>query len=32
LKISGCPYTCTQTAKLIARDPEQASWLKALFA
>jgi DNA-binding transcriptional LysR family regulator len=31
LAISGCPYTCAQTAKLIARDPEQAGWLKQLF-
>lgn len=31
LKISGCPYACTQTAKLMARDLEQAVWLKWLF-
>ena len=32
LKISGCPYTCRQTASLIARDPRQSSWLAAIFA
>lgn len=31
LQISGCPYSCTQTAKLIARAPEQAAWLRRLF-
>ena len=31
LKISGCPYSCTQSAKLFARDPHEAGWLNRLF-
>lgn len=32
LKVKGCPYTCTQEIKLVARRPEEKSWLKQLFS
>ena len=31
LKVSGCPYSCHQEIKLIAKNPEAASWMKRLF-
>jgi DNA-binding transcriptional LysR family regulator len=31
LKISGCPYACTQKVKLVARNPKAVSWLNRLF-
>lgn len=31
LKISGCPYACTQTARLFAKDPAAAGWMHRLF-
>lgn len=31
LKISGCPYSCTQTIKLVARNPKQIGWLNQIF-
>ncbi|MBX3019156.1 MAG: LysR family transcriptional regulator [Bdellovibrionaceae bacterium] len=27
LKVSGCPYTCTQTIRVVTKDPAQLSWL-----
>jgi DNA-binding transcriptional LysR family regulator len=29
--ISGCPYACKQTVRLVARDPEKVGWLHRLF-
>jgi DNA-binding transcriptional LysR family regulator len=31
LKISGCPYSCQQTIRLIAKDPSQLSWLSRVW-
>lgn len=31
LKISGCPYTCTQKIRLVARDLKEHGWLDELF-
>jgi DNA-binding transcriptional LysR family regulator len=31
LRITGCPYRCTQTIRLVARRPKESSWLKPLF-
>lgn len=31
LKITGCPYTCTQKVRLIAKNPKDRSWLNPLF-
>lgn len=31
VRIDDCPYSCTQTAKMIARAPEAAAWLARLF-
>ena len=31
LKISGCPYMCMQSVKLIARDPNAAGWMRDFF-
>ncbi len=31
LKISGCPYSCTQKVKLVARNPKDISWINRLF-
>ncbi len=31
LKISGCPYTCLQKVKLVARNPKDVGWLSRLF-
>lgn len=31
LKISGCPYSCQQTVRLIAKDPSALSWLNKLW-
>ncbi len=31
LKISGCPYFCTQKIKLIAKNPKDTSWLNQIF-
>jgi DNA-binding transcriptional LysR family regulator len=31
LKISGCPYTCTQKVRLAARNPKAVGWINSLF-
>jgi len=31
LKISGCPYGCTQKVKLVARNPKETGWLNRFF-
>lgn len=31
LKITGCPYTCTQTVKLLAKNPKNVGWLNQIF-
>lgn len=31
LKISGCPYGCTQKVKLVARNPKELGWLNRVF-
>lgn len=31
LKISGCPYSCSQKVKLVARNPKDISWLNQIF-
>ncbi|MGZ3775069.1 MAG: LysR family transcriptional regulator [Pseudobdellovibrionaceae bacterium] len=31
LKISGCPYTCTQKIRLVAKNPKDRSWLNQWF-
>jgi len=31
LKISGCPYTCQQTVRVIAKDPTALGWLNKLW-
>ncbi len=31
LKISGCPYTCRQDIKLVAKNPRDVGWLTELF-
>lgn len=31
LKISGCPYSCVQKMKLVAKNPKDRSWLNQLF-
>ncbi len=31
LKISGCPYTCRQEIKLVAKNPRDVGWLNDLF-
>jgi DNA-binding transcriptional LysR family regulator len=31
LKISGCPYSCVQEAKLVAKDPSELGWLNQLY-
>ncbi len=31
LKISGCPYHCTQKIKLVAKNPKDTSWLNQIF-
>ena len=31
LKITGCPYSCAQKVKLVARNPEEVSWLNQIF-
>jgi len=31
LKITGCPYTCRQTVRVIARDPGELGWLGRLW-
>lgn len=31
LKVTGCPYSCTQKIKLVARKPEDTGWLNQLF-
>lgn len=31
LKVSGCPYTCQQTLRLIAKDPSSLGWLNKLW-
>ena len=31
LKVSGCPYSCHQTVRLIAKDPTSLSWLNKLW-
>lgn len=31
IKVLGCPYTCLQRIKLVARRPKQTGWLNQLF-
>lgn len=31
LKISGCPYSCAQKVRLVARNPKDVSWMNAIF-
>ena len=31
LKVSGCPYSCSQKVKLVARNPKDIGWLNRLF-
>lgn len=31
LKITGCPYTCRQTVRVIAKDPSELGWLSRLW-
>lgn len=31
LKVVGCPYTCNQKIKLVARKPKEMSWLGGVF-
>ena len=31
LKISGCPYTCSQKVRLVAKNPKDRSWLNQWF-
>lgn len=31
LKITGCPYTCVQKIKLVAKSPKDTSWLNQIF-
>ena len=31
LKVTGCPYSCTQKVKMIARNPKDLSWLNQVF-
>lgn len=31
LNISGCPYSCHQEIRLVAKNPKTASWMKVLF-
>lgn len=31
LKVTGCPYTCQQTVRLICKDPDELSWLLKLW-
>lgn len=31
VKVSGCPYTCQQTVRVIAKDPKSLGWLNQLW-
>lgn len=31
LKVSGCPYSCQQKVRLVAKNPKDVSWLNRLF-
>ncbi|MCR9203918.1 MAG: LysR family transcriptional regulator [Halobacteriovoraceae bacterium] len=31
LKVSGCPYSCKQTVKIVSKQPEEISWLANLW-
>jgi len=31
LKISGCPYSCSQKVRIVAKSPKDRSWLRDLF-
>jgi DNA-binding transcriptional LysR family regulator len=31
LKVSGCPYTCMQEIKLVAKNPKDTGWLNQIF-
>lgn len=31
VRVTGCPYTCEQTVRLVARRPRDTSWLARLF-
>ncbi len=31
LKVNGCPYSCTQKVKLVARNPRELGWLNQIF-
>ena len=31
LKVTGCPYSCTQKVKMVAKNPKEIGWLNQLF-
>ena len=31
MKVSGCPYSCTQKIKLVAKNPKDTGWLNQIF-
>ncbi len=31
LKVTGCPYTCLQTVRVVAKDPTTLGWLNKLW-
>ena len=31
IKVLGCPYTCNQKIKIVARNPKDLSWLNQVF-
>lgn len=31
IKVTGCPYQCEQSIRLVAKDPKQVSWMNHLF-
>jgi hypothetical protein len=31
LKVTGCPYVCTQKVRLVSRNPKEISWLHQIF-
>ena len=31
LKVSGCPYSCHQTVRVISKDPSTLGWLKRFW-
>ncbi len=32
LKVTGCPYTCKQTVRIVAKDPSALGWLNRLWS